>query len=54
MVFDASAVIAILFEETQAAECMDALQSDMTRVISAVNSVEDRLRLWRDHAGRER
>jgi ribonuclease VapC len=40
MVVDASAIIAILFEETQATECMDALQSNTTRIISAVNYVE--------------
>lgn len=40
MVVDASAIIAILFEEAQATECMDALQSNTTRIISAVNYVE--------------
>ncbi|KAB2786165.1 type II toxin-antitoxin system VapC family toxin [Brucella anthropi] len=40
MIVDASAIIAILFDEVEAPECMDALQSDTARLISAVNYVE--------------
>ncbi|MFC3725657.1 type II toxin-antitoxin system VapC family toxin [Neoaquamicrobium sediminum] len=40
MIVDASAIIAILFEETEAFDCMAALQLDAARLISAVNYVE--------------
>ncbi|MGQ2905957.1 MAG: type II toxin-antitoxin system VapC family toxin [Neoaquamicrobium sediminum] len=40
MIVDASAIIAILFEETEASDCMAALQMDAARLISAVNCVE--------------
>ena len=40
MIVDASAIIAILFEETEAPDCMIALQTDVSRLISAVNYVE--------------
>lgn len=40
MVVDASAIIAIMFEEAEAPDCMAALQADASRVISAVNYVE--------------
>ena len=40
MIVDASAIIAILFEETEAPDCMAALQTDASRLISAVNYVE--------------
>ena len=40
MIVDASAIIAILFEEVEAFDCMAALQMDAARLISAVNYVE--------------
>lgn len=40
MIVDASAIITILFEETEASDCMAALQMDAARLISAVNYVE--------------
>lgn len=40
IVVDASAVIAVLFEEEQSLDCMIALQHDPGRMISAVNYVE--------------
>ena len=40
MIVDASAIIAILFEEAKAPDCMAALQTDASRLISAVNYVE--------------
>ncbi|GES49640.1 twitching motility protein PilT [Rhizobium sp. NBRC 114257] len=40
MIVDASAIIAIMFEETEAPDCMMALQTDAQRLISAVNYVE--------------
>lgn len=40
MVVDASAIIAILFEEAEAPDCMAALQSEASRLLSAVNYVE--------------
>ncbi|MGH2341331.1 type II toxin-antitoxin system VapC family toxin [Segnochrobactraceae bacterium EtOH-i3] len=40
MVVDASAIIAILFEEREAPDGMAALQTDGSRLISAVNYVE--------------
>ena len=40
MIVDASAIIAILFEEAEAPDCMVALQADASRLISAVNYVE--------------
>ncbi|MCD4512199.1 type II toxin-antitoxin system VapC family toxin [Brucella pseudogrignonensis] len=40
MVVDASAIIAIMFEEREAPDCMFALQGDHSRLISAVNYVE--------------
>lgn len=40
IVVDASAIIAIMFEETEASDCMMALQIDTQRLISAVNYVE--------------
>ena len=40
MIVDASAIIAIMFEEAEAAACMAALQTDASRLISAVNYVE--------------
>ncbi len=40
MVVDASAIIAIMFEETEAPDCMVALQTGASRLISAVNYVE--------------
>lgn len=40
MVVDASAIIAILFEEPQAIACMHALQANDGRLLSAVNYVE--------------
>jgi ribonuclease VapC len=40
MIVDASAIVAILFEEAQANDCMVALQSNASRLISAVNYVE--------------
>lgn len=40
MVVDASAIIAIMFEEPEASDCMVALQTGTSRLISAVNYVE--------------
>ena len=40
MIVDASAIIAIMFEEAKALDCMAALQTDASRLISAVNYVE--------------
>ena len=40
MIVGASAIIAILFEEAEAPDCMVALQTDVSRLISAVNYVE--------------
>lgn len=40
MVVDASAIIAIMFEEVEASDCMAALQTGTSRLISAVNYVE--------------
>ncbi|NLS19352.1 type II toxin-antitoxin system VapC family toxin [Rhizobium sp. P40RR-XXII] len=40
MIVDASAIIAIMFEEAEASDCMMALQTDSLRLISAVNYVE--------------
>ncbi|TWB57682.1 ribonuclease VapC [Rhizobium sp. ERR 922] len=40
MIVDASAIIAIMFEEAEAPDCMMALQTDAQRLISAVNYVE--------------
>jgi ribonuclease VapC len=40
MIVDASAIIAIMFEEEEAPDCMAALQTDTSRLISAVNYVE--------------
>lgn len=40
MIVDASAIIAIMFEEQEAPDCMAALQTDASRLISAVNYVE--------------
>lgn len=40
MIVDSSAIIAILFEETEAPDCMAALRTDALRLISAVNYVE--------------
>ena len=40
MIVDASAIIAILFDEAEAPDCMVALQTDVSRLISAVNYVE--------------
>jgi ribonuclease VapC len=40
MVVDASAIVAIMFEEAEAPDCMDALQREVPRLISAVNYVE--------------
>lgn len=40
MIVDSSAIIAILFEETEAPDCMAALKTDASRLISAVNYVE--------------
>ncbi len=40
MIVDASAIIAIMFEEAEASDCMVALQTDSLRLISAVNYVE--------------
>lgn len=40
MIVDSSAIIAILFEEAPAAECMIALQANAPRLVSAVNYVE--------------
>lgn len=40
MIVDASAVIAIMFEEAEAPDCMSALKTDASCLISAVNYVE--------------
>lgn len=40
MVVDASAIIAIIFEQAEAPDCMAALQTDESRLLSAVNYVE--------------
>ena len=40
MIGDASAIIAIMFEEAEASDCMAVLQRDAPRLISAVNYVE--------------
>lgn len=40
MIVDASAIIAIMFEEPGAPDCMAALQTGASRLISAVNYVE--------------
>jgi ribonuclease VapC len=40
MIVDASAIIAIMFERVEAPDCMAALQTDTSRLISAVNYVE--------------
>lgn len=40
VIVDASAIIAIMFEEVEASGCMAALQKDASRLISAVNYVE--------------
>ncbi|MBB3289360.1 MULTISPECIES: type II toxin-antitoxin system VapC family toxin [Rhizobium] len=40
MIVDASAIIAIMFEEAEASDCVMALQTDAQRLISAVNYVE--------------
>lgn len=40
MIVDASAIIAIMFEEPEAPDCMAALQTGTSRLISAVNYVE--------------
>lgn len=40
MIVDASAIIAIMFEEAEASDCMAALQTGASRLISAVNYVE--------------
>lgn len=40
MVVDASAIIAVMFEEPEAPDCMAALQTGASRLISAVNYVE--------------
>lgn len=40
MIVDASAIIAIMFEESEAPDCMAALQTGASRLISAVNYVE--------------
>ncbi|MEO4001905.1 type II toxin-antitoxin system VapC family toxin [Mesorhizobium sp. CAU 1732] len=40
MIVDASAIIAIMFEEAEAADCMAAFRTDTSRLISAVNYVE--------------
>lgn len=40
MIVDSSAVIAILFEEAEAPDCMAVLRTDASRLISAVNYVE--------------
>ena len=37
MIVDASAIIAIMFEEAEALNCMTALHTDASRLISAVN-----------------
>lgn len=40
MVVDSSAIIAILFEESESRDCIKALESAVSRLISAVNYVE--------------
>jgi len=40
MIVDASAIIAIMFEEAEAPDCMAALRTDARRLVSAVNYVE--------------
>lgn len=40
MIVDSSAIIAILFEEAEAPDCMAALRTDASRLISVVNYVE--------------
>lgn len=40
MIVDASAIIAIMFEEPEAPDCMAALQTGASRLISAANYVE--------------
>lgn len=40
MIVDASAIIAIMFEESEASDCMAALQTGASRLMSAVNYVE--------------
>lgn len=40
VIVDASAIIAIMFEEPEAPDCMAALQTGASRLISAVNYVE--------------
>jgi ribonuclease VapC len=40
MIIDASAIIAIMFEEAEAPDCMAALQTGAPRLLSAVNYVE--------------
>ena len=40
MIVDASVIVAIMFEEAEALDCMAALQTDASRLISAVNYVE--------------
>ena len=40
MIVDASAIIAVMFEEVEASDCMAALQTGASRLISAVNYVE--------------
>ena len=40
MIIDASAIIAIMFEEAEAPGCMAALQTGAPRLLSAVNYVE--------------
>ncbi len=40
VIVDASAIVAIMFEEAEAADCMAALQAGALRLISSVNYVE--------------
>ncbi|MGG6893010.1 MULTISPECIES: type II toxin-antitoxin system VapC family toxin [Rhizobium] len=40
IIVDASAIIAIMFEEVEAPDCMMALQTNSPRLVSAVNYVE--------------
>lgn len=40
IIVDASAIIAIMFEEVEAPDCMRALQTNSPRLVSAVNYVE--------------
>lgn len=40
MVVDASAIVAILFEEAEAPDCMAALEAAAARLMSGVNYVE--------------